>query len=182
MVIHNHHLSESKYVTFLSETRCTIHQISKLESSLIKPYRFHQRHVNRNSGENIYPSYVPHSRNRNSSIQEDDHRTIVSSRDTNGSWGKHAHSRDNSRQRMTYDRTRDRSRHTEYSRPQQTSRRNENRETRDMSETRHRYNRTRSPRDTSRQLMTELVTEADTLNTLDLNTPVDVMKTEKHGI
>ena len=47
---------------------------------------------------------------------------------------------------MTYDRTRDRSRHTEYSRPQHTSRRNENRETRDMSETRHRYNRTRSPR------------------------------------
>ena len=32
------------------------------------------------------------------------------------------------------------------------------------------------------RLMTELVTEADTLNTLDLNTPVDVMKTEKHGI
>ena len=52
---------------------------------------------------------------------------------------------------MTYDRTSDRSRHTEYSRPQHTSRRNENRETRDMSETRHRYNRTRSPRNEYRQ-------------------------------
>ena len=52
---------------------------------------------------------------------------------------------------MTYDRTRDRSRHTEYSRPQHTSRRNENRETRDMSKTRHRYNRTRSPRNEYRQ-------------------------------
>ena len=121
---------------------------------IIKPYRFHQRYENRNSGENIYPSYVPHSRNRNKDsrgIQEDDHRTNVSSRDTNRSWGKHAHSRDTSRQRMTYDRTRDRSRHFEYSRPQHTSRGNENRETRDMSKTRHRYNRTRSPRNEYRQ-------------------------------
>ena len=131
----------------------TVYNTSNFKAGIIiKPYRFHQRYANGNSGENIYPSYVPHSRNRNKDsrgIQEDDHRTIVSSRDTNGSWGKHAHSRDTSRQRMTYDRTRDRSRHTEYSRPQHTSRRNENRETRDMSETRHRYNRTRSPRDVS---------------------------------
>ena len=135
--------------------RDTVYNTSNFKAGIIiKPYRFHQRYANRNSGENIYPSYVPHSRNRNKDsrgIQEDDHRTIVSSRDTNGSWGKHAHSRYTSRQRMTYDRTRDRSRHTEYSRPQHTSRRNENRETRDMSETRHRYNRTRSPRNEYRQ-------------------------------
>ena len=99
--------------------RDTVYNTSNFKAGIIiKLYQFHQRHVNRNSGENIYPSYVPHSRNRNKDsrgIQEDDHRTIVSSRDTNGSRGKHAHSRDNNRQRMTYDRTRDRSRHTEYS-------------------------------------------------------------------
>ena len=97
--------------------RDTVYNTSNFKAGIfIKPYRFHQRYVDRNSGENIYPSYVPHSRNRNEDsrgIQEDDHRTIVSSRDTNGSCGKH--SQDTSRKRMTYDRTRDRSRHTECS-------------------------------------------------------------------